>query len=232
MGASQVDQPVRVAVIEDHEIVIDGVRAWLAADPAGRAELIAAGSSIEEVMQGPGRSADVVVLDLELGTTMVTDRVAELSDAGFRAIVFSVHVEPLIVQAVMDSGACAFLDKGTERDRFVDTIVAVAHDDPVMTPSMAGGLLHAVHFSDREREVLRYLFQGMDHASIARRLRKPDGQPISPHTVKQYIQRARAKYAAAGRPCQSNFALLARCIEDGLIRPGDIADYRAGQAGR
>ena len=52
---------------------------------------------------------------------MVTDRVAELTDAGFRVVVFSVHVKPLIVQAVMDAGACAFLDKRTERDQFVDT---------------------------------------------------------------------------------------------------------------
>jgi two-component system, NarL family, nitrate/nitrite response regulator NarL len=229
VGSSQVDRPVRVAVIDDHEVVVDGVRAWLAADPADRAVLVAAGSSMETALQGPGREADVVVLDLELGPTIVTDRIAELSDTGLRVIVFSVHAEPLTVRAVMDAGACAFLDKGAERDRFIDTIVAVAHDGPVMTPSMAGGLLHTVHFSDREREVLRYLFQGMDHASIARRLKKADGQSVSPHTVKQYIERARAKYAAAGRPCRSNFALLARCIEDGLIRPGDIADYQAGR---
>ena len=46
---------------------------------------------------------DVIVLDLELGTRetgseMVTHRVAELAAEGFRVVVFSVHVEPLIVQ--------------------------------------------------------------------------------------------------------------------------------------
>ena len=48
---------------------------------------------------------------------------------------------------------------------------------------------------------------------------------ISTSTVKQYIGRARAKYAAMGRPCKANTVLLARCIEDGLIRPEDIKDY-------
>jgi DNA-binding NarL/FixJ family response regulator len=204
------------------------VRAWIAADPDGRVAILAAGRSVEEVMAGPGASADVVVLDLELDGVMATDRVAELSDGGYRVIVFSVHVKPLVVESVMNAGACAFLDKRTEREQFVDTVVAVAQDSPYVTPSMAGGLLQGVRLSDRERQALQYLFQGMDQASIARRLRKSDGQTVSATTVKTYIERARAKFAASGRPCRSNFALLARCVEDGLIRPEEIDDYRPG----
>jgi two-component system nitrate/nitrite response regulator NarL len=228
MGASPLDQPVRIALVEDTDVVVEGVRAWLAADPQGRVTIVATGNSIDAVLDDPGKDVDVVVLDLELDGTMVTDRVAELSDFGYRVVVFSVHVKPLVVQAVMDAGACAFLDKRTEREQFVDTVVAVAQDWPYVTASMAGGLLQAVQLSDRERQALQYLFQGMDHASIARRLKKPDGQPVSVTTVKTYIERARAKFAAAGRPCRSNFALLARCVEDGLIRPEEIDDYRPG----
>jgi len=228
VASSPLGEPVRIALIEDTDVVIEGVRAWLAADPAGRVAVVATGSSIEDVLAGPGASADVVVLDLELDGVMVTDRVAELSDLGYRVVVFSVHVKPLVVQAVMNAGACAFLDKRTEREQFVDTVVAVAQDSPYVTPSMAGGLLQGVQLSDRERQALQYLFQGMDQASIARRLRKSDGQPVSATTVKTYIERARAKFAAAGRNCKSNFALLARCVEDGLIRPEEIDDYRPG----
>jgi len=223
-----VDQPVHIALVEDTDVVVEGVRAWIAADPLGRVAILAAGRSVEEVMGGSGASADVVVLDLELDGVMATDRVAELSDRGYRVVVFSVHVKPLVVESVMNAGACAFLDKRTEREQFVDTVVAVAQDWPYVTPSMAGGLLQGVRLSDRERQALQYLFQGMDQASIARRLRKPDGQPVSATTVKTYIERARAKFAATGRPCRSNFALLARCVEDGLIRPEEIDDYRPG----
>jgi hypothetical protein len=59
----------------------------------------------------------------------------------------------------------------------------------------------------------------------------PPARTISGHTVKQYIERARAKFAAAGRPCKSNFALLAYCIEEGLIRPEEIDDYRSPGTG-
>ena len=234
MGSGDMDSAVRVALIEDHDVVIEGVRAWIAADPDKRAEIVAEGRSIDAVVDGSGTDADVLVLDLELGDArpgggrLVTDRVAGLCDAGYRVVVFSVHVEPLIVQQVMAAGASAFLDKRTERAQFVDTVAAVARDLPVVTPSMAGGMLHAVRLSDRERQALQYWFQGMDHAAIARRLTKPGGEPISPATVKQYIERARAKFAAAGRPCRSQFALLARCMELGLIRSEEISDYRPG----
>lgn len=228
MASSPLDRPVSIALVEDTDVVVEGVRAWLAADPRRRVTIIAAGDSIEAVLAGPGESADVVVLDLELDGIMITDRVAELSDLGYRVVAFSVHVKPLVVQAVMNAGACAFLDKRTERAQFVDTIVAVAQDWPYVTPSMAGGLLQGVQLSERERQALQYLFQGMDQASITRRLRKPDGQPVSMTTVKTYIERARAKFAAAGRPCRSQFALLARCVEDGLIRPEEVEDYRPG----
>lgn len=233
MGAGEVDKVVRVALVEDQDVVVEGVRAWIAADPGRRAEVVAEGPTIEAALTGAGATANVVVLDLELDDgesagTLVTGRVAGLCDAGYRVVVFSVHAEPMIVREVMDAGASAFLDKRTERRQFVDTIAAVAQDLPFVTPSMAGGLLDLVRLSQREREALRYLFQGMDHASIARRMIKESGETISAATVKQYLERARAKFAAAGRPCRSQFALLARCIELGLIRAEEIDDYRPG----
>jgi len=50
---------------------------------------------------------------------------------------------------------------------------------------------------------------------------------ISENTVRQYISRARAKYAATGRSAASKDALLARAIEDGVIKPGEIVTYES-----
>jgi DNA-binding NarL/FixJ family response regulator len=229
MGAGHVDRPVSVTLVEDLDVVVEGVHGWIAADPDRRAVVVAAGESIEAALDGPGQTADVIVLDLDLRGHMMTHRIAQLSGDGHRVIVFSVHSEPEVVRTVLEAGACAFLDKWTEGNRFVDTVVAVAHDDPTMTPSMAGGLLHqleGVHLSGREKEALKLLFQGRDYASIARRMMKDSGQPISRDTAKQYVDRARAKFAAVGKPCRSNFALLARSVELGLIRLDEIDDYR------
>lgn len=233
MGTGAVGEVVHVALVDDQDVVVEGVRGWIDADPQQRAVVVGAGETIDEALAGPGAAADVVVLDLELsdrdgGSALVTGRVSDLCDRGYRVVAFSVHVEPLIVARVMDAGATAFLDKRTERAQFVDTIVAIGHDLPFVTPSMAGGMLQIVRLSPREREALQYFFQGMTRTSIARRMHKADGTPVSPDTVKQYIDRARAKFAASGRSCRSNFTLLARCIQLGLIRPEEVEDYRPG----
>lgn len=224
MGSDSLTLPISIALVRNLDVIAEGMRAWVAAD--GRVVVAAVADSVADVLAGPGRDADVLVLDLEFGRDVAIDQVSELADAGYRVVVFSSSSRPLLAQAVLAAGACAYLDKRMERGYFIDTIVAVAHDRPPVTQPMAGSYLPPVRLSDRERQALRHLFRGMDYASIARRLTKPTGEPISALTVKQYIERARAKYAAAGRPCRSNFALLARCIEDGLVSPEEIDDYR------
>jgi two-component system, NarL family, nitrate/nitrite response regulator NarL len=221
-GKVMITKPVSIALLEDLDVVAEGLRSWVDGDPDHRAMVAAVANSVADMLAGPGRDADVLVLDLELDGQVV----AELSDAGHRVIAFSAQPKPYLVRAVLDAGACAFLDMRTERDHFIDTVVAVAHDQQFVTPSMAGDLPRGVRLSGRESQTLRLMFQGMDYASIASRLKKPTGESISALTVKEYVERARAKFAAAGRPCRSNFALLARCIEDGLVRPEEIDDYR------
>ena len=78
--------------------------------------------------------------------------------------------------------------------------------------------------SAQERQALLLWFQGMSKASVARRM------SITENTVRQYISRIRMKYAAAGRPAASKDALLARAIEDGVIRPGEVALYTSDAA--
>ena len=97
MGSSQLDRPIFSVLVDDQDVVAEGVRSWVAAAPENRAVIVAVGGSIEAALEGPGLTADVVVLDLELGTRktdsqMVTHRVATLRRS-FRVIAFSVHVE-------------------------------------------------------------------------------------------------------------------------------------------
>jgi DNA-binding CsgD family transcriptional regulator len=75
--------------------------------------------------------------------------------------------------------------------------------------------------SEQEQQALLLWFQGMSKASVGRRM------SISENTVRQYISRARAKYAATGRTAPSKDALLARAIEDGVIKPGEITPYQS-----
>ncbi len=214
---------VSVAIVDDHPVVLEGVRSWLAADP--RLAVVATGDNVDAVL-APPPPADVILLDLRLHGRMVIDKVSELSAAGQRVVVYSEHHEPDTILAVLDAGAVAFLAKHEGRDHCVETVLAAAADRPYVPPALAGAMVgdrrsNRPALSDKEREALLLWFQSMSKASVAKRMQ------ISEHTVKQYVDRARIKYARAGRPAATKSALLARAIEDGLIRPEEIGTYRS-----
>jgi two-component system nitrate/nitrite response regulator NarL len=218
--------PIGVAIVDDHPVVIDGVRAWLAAEP--RLRVLAAGDDPDVVLRA-APEAEVVLLDLRLHGRMVIDKLAELSAAGRRVVVYSEHTDPDTMLAALDAGAVAFLAKHEGREHCVATVLAAASDRPYVPPALAGAMVGDPRpdrpaLSDKEREALLLWFQSMSKASVARRMR------ISEHTVKQYVDRARIKYTRAGRPAATKAALLARAIEDGLVRPEEIGIYRSQAA--
>lgn len=171
----------------------------------------------------------MILLDLRLRGRMAIDKVAELSAAGRRVVVYSEHAEPDTMLSVLDAGAVAFLAKHEGREHCVETVLAAASDRGYVPPTLAGAIVGDRRsgrpvLSDQEREALLLWFQSMSKASVARRMR------ISEHTVKQYVARARIKYARVGRPAATKAALLARAIEDGLVRAEEIGDYRSRAA--
>jgi DNA-binding NarL/FixJ family response regulator len=215
--------PIGVAIVDDHPVVIDGVRAWLATEP--RLAVLATGDDPDAVLRA-APEAEVVLLDLRLRGRMVVDKLAELSAAGWRVVVYSEHTEPETMLAALDAGAVAFLAKHEGREHCVATVLAAARDRPYVPPALAGAMVgdrrpDRPTLSDKEREALLLWFQSMSKASVARRMQ------ISEHTVKQYVDRARIKYTRAGRPAATKAALLARAIEDGLVRPEEIGIYRS-----
>ena len=214
---------VTVAVVDDHPVVIDGIESWIARDPQRRVRLIASGAALEDVLDV---DADVLVLDLNLAGVPMLDRVGELASAGRRVVVFSQDTAELTILSAIASGACAYLAKHEGGEHFVETVIAVAQDRPYVTPSTAGAMwadesAERPALSAQERTALLLWFQGMSKASVASRM------SLSVHTVNQYINRARVKYAKAGRPGPTKAALLARAIEDALISPAEVGQYRS-----
>lgn len=232
MPSAMPSRPVTVAVIDDHPVVLDGVRAWLSRDPDQRVKVVAAGGSIEEVVNASVEAdvvADVLLLDLNLHGNLVTDQVAALAANGHRVVVFSQDTDEHTIMAVLEAGAHAYLTKNEGPEHCLETILAAAMDRPHVTPSVAGAIIadrspSRPSLSAQELRVLTLWFQSMSIQSVARRM------GISEHTVRQYIRRARLKYANAGREAPTKAALLARAIEDGLIRPEDVHTYRSRAA--
>jgi two-component system, NarL family, nitrate/nitrite response regulator NarL len=216
--------PIRIAVVDDHPVVIEGVRSWVAAAPGAGIEVVLAAETIDALLAPDAPETDVALVDLNLDGVLVTDAIAELCSAGRRIVVYSQYADPETILAVLDAGACDFIAKNEGREHCVQTIVAVAADRPYVTPSLAGAMVsdsrpQRPHLSEQERTVLLLWFQSTSKESVARRM------GISENTIRQYIARARVKYAGAGRPAPTKAALLARAIEDGIVSAEEIGDH-------
>ena len=166
-----------------------------------------------EVQEADPR-ASVVILDLELGGNVVTDEMSGFT-AGQRTGDFPGHAGPAVIRSMTGD---------EDGNHLVGSVLAVAKDRPYLTREQARAMLADGQsarpvLSAQERRALLLWFQGMSKASVARRM------SITENTVRQYVNRARMKYATAGRPAPSKDALLARAIEDGIIRPGEVALY-------
>jgi two-component system, NarL family, nitrate/nitrite response regulator NarL len=220
------DDRVKVAIVEDHPVVVAGVRSWLDADPHGRLEITAVTDDVSGLIGSSRPPADVTIVDLELGGRLINAELREAVAAGCRVVVFSAHSDPSIVMEVLDAGAHAYVAKDEGAEHLLDAVLDAAADRPHVTRSQAKAILTDTSqsrpgLSAQERQALLLWFQGMSKASVGRRMR------ISENTVRQYINRARMKYATAGRLAPSKDALLARAIEDGIISPVEVALYQS-----
>jgi two-component system nitrate/nitrite response regulator NarL len=218
------EEPVTAVIVEDHPVVTEGVASWIRSDPSQRVQLVHTARDLAGLRAAP--PADVIILDLELSGELVTGQIPGLVAAGYRVVAFSGHTEPAIVMAALDHGAHAYVSKDEGRDHLVEAVLAAATDRPYVTRSQAKAMLAdqgpaRPALSQQEQQALLLWFQGMSKASVGRRM------SISENTVRQYINRARAKYAATGRDAPSKDALLARAIEDGVIKLGEIQPYRS-----
>jgi len=217
--------PVTVAIIEDHPVVTEGVTSWIKSDPGQRVRLVLTVRNLVALRAAPP-AADVLILDLELDGELVTGQIPALVAAGYRVVAFSGHSDPSIVMETLDNGAHAYVSKEEGRDHLVEAVLTAAGDRPYVTRSQARAMLADERptrpaLSQQERQALLLWFQGMSKASVGRRM------AVSENTVRQYISRARAKYAATGRAASSKDALLVRAIEDGVITPGEIVPYQS-----
>jgi two-component system, NarL family, nitrate/nitrite response regulator NarL len=220
------EQPVTVVIVEDHPVVTAGVAFWIRSDPGQRVQLVQTARDLSGFRGVPRPQADVVILDLELSGELVTAQIPWLVAAGHRVVAFSGHTDPAIVMETLDNGAHAYVSKEEGSDHLVEAVLAAAADRPYVTRSQARAMLADQRparpaLSHQERQALLLWFQGMSKASVARRM------GISENTVRQYINRARAKYAATGRSAPSKDALLARAIEDRIIKPDEIGPYES-----
>jgi DNA-binding NarL/FixJ family response regulator len=210
-----------VVVVDDHPAILAGIQAWFAAaDPP--IQIIAAGPDLSVAWTEPGRSAPVVVLDLQLtpGKPAYGD-LRRLVDAGRRVIVYSMRDDATTPLTCLDLGAFTYLTKAEGQAHLVSAVRAADADWAYVSPSLAGAMgvdrrSGRPKLTPREVDVLLEWFKCESKELVASKL------GLSPRTVASYLDRVRIKYANTGRPATTKAILVARAIQDGLIQPDEL----------
>ena len=214
------DRPLRVLLIEDHTLFRRGLRRLLEEhgfDVTGEASNGEAGVRLAAELR-----PDVVVTDLHMpimGGVEVTRHVTASSPAPPVLVLTISDSDEDVVEAVL-AGASGYLLKDAEPDAIASAIRGAAAGDVTIAPEATGALVErvrdqaqppeqsppAVDLSEREREILALVVQGLDNGQIARRLF------LSPSTVKNHVSSVLTKLGVESRV---QAAVLA--VRSGLI---------------
>jgi two-component system, NarL family, nitrate/nitrite response regulator NarL len=209
---------IDIAAVDDHPIILEGVARWVTADE-GDIRVIATAATVDALLAGPGRGADVVLLDLDLGDgTTVAANVAAILAAGPAVLVLSASERPPAVRAAIRAGALGYVMKNEQAGQIREAIREVAAGRDWTSPGLAYILatddaVGKPALSHQETRALQLYATGLPLKSVARKM------AISEETVKQYLRRVREKYALAGRAAPTKVELYYRAVEDGHLPP-------------
>lgn len=179
---------IRVLVVDDHSVVRQGlerlIESWDGIEVAGMAA--DAGSGVGEFLR---LRPDVVLMDLGLGEddgADVTRRILEI-DPGARVLVLTSYPDRAHVEQALDAGAAGYLLKHASAREVESAIRAAARGETPLDPKVAHVLLRRSApggppgLSEREREVLELVGEGLPNKRIAQRL------GITERTVKGHL---------------------------------------------
>jgi len=178
---------VSVAVIDDHELVRQGLASLLAgAVVAGRqVEVVYAGGSVSAGIEA---RPDIGLLDVDLGpeSAPVDQAVGELLEAGSRVLMISAYDDARSIKAGLEAGALGFVPKRVSLEVLVEALSTVYTDELYLSVDLASILAAAVETPDlspRESEALRLYASGLSMTAVARRLEISRTRPRSTSTA-------------------------------------------------
>jgi DNA-binding NarL/FixJ family response regulator len=182
---------IRVLLADDHGVIRDGLGRLISA--LDDVELVGvAADGAEAVEQCALLDPDVVLMDLDmpvLDGIEATRRIVAAQPRTAVVVLTSFSDRPRILGA-LEAGACGYLLKDVDADEVAAGIRAAARGESPLDPRAARAMLDARSepdpfggLSEREREVLALLVEGLPNKLIARRLQ------ISEKTVKSHLTR-------------------------------------------
>jgi DNA-binding NarL/FixJ family response regulator len=191
---------IRIAIVDDHPIVREGLLSALGDE--SDFDIVGAASSAEELIErGAQWQPDVVLLDFEMpglsGVEAVRELVRVLPHTGI--IAFTAYADDDRIVGAVRSGARGYVLKGAPATEVAQAIRDVNAGGSYLPPAIAAVLAKQVRepkrtsLTSRERDVLRFVADGLSNKQIARRLE------ITERTVKYHVNSAMTKLGADNR---------------------------------
>ena len=208
--------PIRVMIADDHEVLAASLLAVLDAEDDMVGVGVAGTLAQARAMVGSA-APDVLLLDHRMpdgdGVAAIPE-LLRLRPALRIAVLTASTGDHLLVEAIQ-AGACGFVSKTRSLAEVAATVRAAASGEAVISPEMLARLLPRLQvgaspkqLTEREREVLDLVSEGLSNAAIAERL------VVSVHTVRNHIANLSAKLGA-----HSKLEALAIAVREGLL-PG------------
>ncbi len=169
----------RILVIDDHEVVRDGVKRLFDGPPPGTVQFGEASTSPEALALVRAQDWDVVVLDLSLGGRSGLELLHELKKIRPRlaVLILSMHSEEQYARRAFQAGAAGYITKDSPRAELLKAINKVSKGGKDVTPALAELLVvdlergtdRPAHetLSNREFEVMSLIASGKTVGEIA-----------------------------------------------------------------
>ena len=199
-GAESADPRIRIALADDHVLVLEGLRALLQAEPDFL--LVATATNGDQLMTEIRRHRpDVVAMDLDMGATGGMACLARIRAEGLpvRVLVLTGYSDGAMMRAALEGGADGYALKTEPPRQTIESIRQVYRGQLVFPIAAKRWLLgrtsapQGTDLTTRERAVLDLVAEGATNAAIAARLR------VSENTVKFHLQNIYMKLRVSNR---------------------------------
>lgn len=210
---------VRLAILDDHELLLDSLSSWIATR-APDFDLVLTAPTWFELVQSDQFPTDLVLLDFQLKEPVsIEARVRTCRAAGAKVIVLTSLDTVEVRDRAFNAGASAFLSKAMPLGEVMETARRVmgvgSSGEPLRDwRPLPKGAQHTVRpkLSTGEKEALALYASGHSVGEVASQMN------VQYETAKTYLRRVREKYSRAGRPASTKTDLIRRAAEDGHLQ--------------
>ncbi|CAN5195837.1 response regulator transcription factor [soil metagenome] len=210
---------VRLAILDDHEVLLDSISSWIASN-APDFDLVLSARSWLELVHSDNFPTELVFIDFQLKEPIsIEARVRTCRAAGAKVIVLSSLDTRQARDRAAQAGASAFLSKSVPMREVMDAarnvmgIVPGQQFQRDWRPLPTGAVNQSrPKLSRGEVEAFRLYVSGNSTIEVAEQMN------VQYETAKTYLRRVREKYAKANRPASKKAELIRRAAEDGYLQ--------------